>query len=794
MFIAAIASIPAMLEYIVTHGTGTRLGDPIEINALYDAFQSYGVKAASCALTSTKTNVGHTFAASGLVSLIGLVEAMRHELIPASLHCQEDSDYIPWEESPFYVNKEAKPWPRRERPRCGAVSAFGMSGTNAHVVVQSHEAPSPEGSGAPWHLLAVSAKTAEALAERVRQLVEMLQARAWTSAGLAALSHTLLSGRQHFAHRAAVVVPDQEAAIYALSQFEGKEALPNLFRGRVGREFTPSAAIERFGQQLLERGLSRAPGEWRDDLHALADLYRQGYDFDWSRLYGAVRPRRLSLPTYPFARERYWVPATLAAPVAAPATAEQLPIEAAIAADAITAQPSLNEARTKAMAALVQMVSELLKVHADDIDVDAELSEFGFDSITLTVFGQKLNERYGLTLAPTVFFEHPTLKGLAEHLMAKYWSVLAKHFSVSAQTLPQASPAFVAGSEASVPLRRQKIQPAQQTLRSAATAESVAIIGVSCCFPQSPDLESFWNNLRDGRDCVTAIPAARWNLSQLAGGSRGDAGKSGIHHAGIIEEMDEFDPLFFRISPREAETMDPQQRLLMTHIWHVIEDAGYAAGALAGSNTGIFVGTSSSGYASLLAQAGVLDETGTTGLMPSIGPNRMSFFLDLHGPSEPIETACSASLVAVHRALQAIHSGECEQAIAGGVNLLISPEVQISLGSAGMLAPDGRCKTFSKLANGYVRGEGAGMLLLKPLSAAERDGDHIYGLIRGSAENHGGRANSLTAPNPKAQAALIEAAVKRAGIDPRSISYIEAHGTGTALGDPIEINGLEERV
>ena len=216
--------------------------------------------------------------------------------------------------------------------------------------------------------------------------------------------------------------------------------------------------------------------------------------------------------------------------------------------------------------------------------------------------------------------------------------------------------------------------------------------------------------------------------------------------------MDEFDPLFFRISPREAETMDPQQRLLMTYVWRVIEDAGYAASDLAGTNTGVFVGTSSSGYASLVAQAGVLEGASATGMVPSIGPNRMSFLLDLHGPSEPIETACSSSLVAVHRALQAIQSGECDLAIAGGVNLLISAEAQISFSNAGMLAPDGRCKTFSKLANGYVRGEGAGMLLLKPLSAAERDGDHIYGLIRGSAENHGGRANSLTAPNPKAQA------------------------------------------
>ena len=180
-----------------------------------------------------------------------------------------------------------------------------------------------------------------------------------------------------------------------------------------------------------------------------------------------------------------------------------------------------------------------------------------------------------------------------------------------------------------------------------------------------------------------------------------------------------------------------------------------------------------------------------TGVVPSVGPNRVSYFLDLHGPSEPIETACSSSLVAVHRAMQALASDNCEMAIAGGVNTLLTPDLYISLDKAGMLSVDGRCKAFSRHANGYVRGEGVGMLVLKKLKAAEQAGDHIYGVIRGSAENHGGRAQSLTAPNPKAQAELIRAAHRRAGIDPRTVSYIETHGTGTALGDPIEINGLK---
>ena len=180
-----------------------------------------------------------------------------------------------------------------------------------------------------------------------------------------------------------------------------------------------------------------------------------------------------------------------------------------------------------------------------------------------------------------------------------------------------------------------------------------------------------------------------------------------------------------------------------------------------------------------------------TGGRPSMGPNRMSYFLDLHGPSEPVDTACSSALVAIHRAVQVLREGQSDLAIAGGVNTIVSVDGHISISKAGMLSPEGRCKSFSERADGYARGEGVGMLVLKKLSAAERDGDHIHGLIRSTAENHGGRGNSLTAPNPRAQAALLREAYEKAGIDPRTVGYIEAHGTGTKLGDPVEINGLK---
>ncbi|MBN6546604.1 SDR family NAD(P)-dependent oxidoreductase, partial [Actinacidiphila bryophytorum] len=336
--------------------------------------------------------------------------------------------------------------------------------------------------------------------------------------------------------------------------------------------------------------------------------------------------------------------------------------------------------------------------------------------------------------------------------------------------------------------KQQVRRPAPAAPPAAGGQEPVAIIGMSCEFPMARDTGQFWDNLVQGRDCITEIPLERWDWrAQLAA----DPAAAGARWAGTIDGIAAFDPLFFGISPREAELMDPQQRLLMTHVWQVLEEAGYSARALAGSDLGLFVGTVST-YGQLIAQAGRAAEGySSAGLAASMGPNRMSYFLDVHGPSEPVETTCSSALVALHRAATALSLGHCSMAVAGGINTLTDPGMHVGFAKEGMLSPDGRCKTFAASADGYVRGEGVGMLLLKRLRDAERDGDHIHGVVRATGENHGGRAQALTAPNPNAQAELLTTVYQRAGVDPRSVGYIEAHGTGTALGDPIEINALK---
>ncbi|HEX2924645.1 MAG TPA: SDR family NAD(P)-dependent oxidoreductase, partial [Ruminiclostridium sp.] len=295
---------PEEIEYIVTHGTGTKLGDPIEINALYDAFKGNTGKQGYCAITSTKTNFGHTFAASGILSLISLVQAFRHESIPASLNCEQENNYINWKESPFYVNKTMKPWPQKgEKRRIGAVSAFGMSGTNAHMVVESYIQEDMAGSAkAPYHMLVVSAKTVEALKERLEEMVSALE-KLKGQGDLRQVSYTLLEGRQHFKHRCAVVVQDLEDAVYLLKKAGTDERLPNVFKGNVPREFTGQKAIEQYGQDLLKQSRSAKEDRerYKDALYALADLYTQGYELHWEQLFEDDKPCCINLPTYPFA-------------------------------------------------------------------------------------------------------------------------------------------------------------------------------------------------------------------------------------------------------------------------------------------------------------------------------------------------------------------------------------------------------------------------------------------------------------------------------------------------------------
>lgn len=322
--------------------------------------------------------------------------------------------------------------------------------------------------------------------------------------------------------------------------------------------------------------------------------------------------------------------------------------------------------------------------------------------------------------------------------------------------------------------------------------EPIAIIGIGCRFPNAPNPESFWKLLHNGIDAIAQVPKDRWDVDAFYDPEPATPGKMNTRWGGFLEQVDCFDPGFFGISPREAERTDPQHRLVLEVAWEALEDAAIAPERLAGSQTGVFIGIGNYDYGRFLCSdlANINSHNGT-GLTLSIAANRLSYLLDLHGPSMAIETACSSSLVAIHSACQSLRTGESNLVITGGVSLMLSPDMTITFSQARMMSPDGRCKTFDASANGYVRGEGCGVVILKRLSDAIKDENRILALIRGSAVNHDGLSNGITAPNGSAQQAVIRQALENAKVAPAEISYIEAHGTGTPLGDPIEIRALK---
>jgi acyl transferase domain-containing protein/acyl-CoA synthetase (AMP-forming)/AMP-acid ligase II/acyl carrier protein len=394
-----------------------------------------------------------------------------------------------------------------------------------------------------------------------------------------------------------------------------------------------------------------------------------------------------------------------------------------------------------------------------DIDIRQPFTYYGLDSLQAVSLAGELETWLGRSLPATLAWDHPTIALLARHLAGE------------------------AGPPGTL---------SANTSRQAFDGVPIAVIGLGCRFPGGAnDPEAFWQLLHNGTDAITEAPPDRWDAK-----AHPDAEQPGTMYArwgGFLRDIDQFDPQFFGIAPREARQMDPQQRLLLEVTWEALETAGQSPDSLLGSQTGVFVGISTNDYGLLQAKAGGskgIDAYSGTGTAFSVAAGRISYVLGLQGPSIALDTACSSSLVAVHLACQSLRAGECSLALAGGVNLILSPETTIYFSKLRVLAADGRCKTFDAAADGYVRSEGCGIVVLKRLSDAVTAGDDILAVIRGSAVNQDGRSSGLTAPNGLAQQAVIRAALAAADVPPALVGYVEAHGTGTSLGDPIEVQAL----
>ncbi|MFI1227467.1 MULTISPECIES: SDR family NAD(P)-dependent oxidoreductase [unclassified Streptomyces] len=1038
---------PDALGHIVTHGTGTRLGDPVEIHALTEAFRPHTDRTGFAALTSTKPNLGHSLAASGLVSLISLVAGMRQETIPPSINCEEISDFVDWGTTPFYVNREQRPWPDDGLlPRHGAVSAFGFSGTNAHVVVESEGTARGELArlgaqpAASGQLLVLSAKTETALVRRLEQLADHLAGLPDdTGPGLmSSVSHTLIAGRHHFARRCALVVRDRADAVAALRAAVAGQPEPGTERGTVPREFNPSAAETRALSTLVAQADG---GRAREGLLQLARAYCLGHEpAVLAELWGATPPGRVHLPTYAFDNADYWVTRPAATIAEAPPAAAQLHplvhrnvsdmacqrfaaaftgreswfedaaahaggepgggvltpgalleqaraavvlgfggreqdvtlrdvvwyeqaappaggaptaevridlrqsgentvdwavycedaadetgemflvcdgaatvagdttgdvvlplatlrnapgagrllLELPLPADgsgderlalrpeqlqfcvvaarrafgwgsaqgdaASVAEARLGGAARSARWALVtpggaaddntrsltvelaaqdgtvvatvrdlvltraadagassggeaagdgrrahmrgwtvaqclawelaDAAGQVLKLPADQLDPEENLANYGLDSLNLAKFTQQLSSRLGLLLTPDRFFSHPTLRRLEGHLLT------AQPEQMNALYRP-GSPAAAARPAARRERRRLSGRFAEPTARTAPAAaprdEPIAVVGLAGRFPDARNVDELWSIVSEGRSVVRDVPDDRradWSGAE----EPGEDGTPDLRYAfGSVPGIAEFDPLFFEMSPREAELVDPRQRLLMQEMWRALEDAGYGEATVAEETIGIFVGAEEGDYRYLVDG----DDTVTSN-STSILASRLAYFLNLSGPSLTINTACSSGLVALHEACLSLRHGDCDTAIVAGVSLMSSAHDYVVMDKANMLSPDRTCYAFDQRANGMVPGEAVAVLVLRKQQAAERDGQRVHATVLGTGINYDGRTSGITAPSGAAQTRLLGSVYDRYRISPESLDHVVTHGTGTRLGDPIEINALAE--
>ncbi|HHI94226.1 MAG TPA: hypothetical protein ENK04_12045, partial [Gammaproteobacteria bacterium] len=430
----------------------------------------------------------------------------------------------------------------------------------------------------------------------------------------------------------------------------------------------------------------------------------------------------------------------------------------------------------------------------------------------ITQLTSQLEKHFG-SLSKTLFFEYQSIAALTGYFLDNYKASLIKLMGVDEMApvknkktetshITENRQQTFSGhghSPGNLRSRSRYIAAEPVVTKPDSNALDIAIIGVSGRYPQARNLDEFWDNLRNGKDCITEVPKERWDWREYYSEDRT---KPGCHYSkwgGFLDGVDEFDPQFFNISPREAAIIDPQERLFLEQAWAALEDAGYCRedlqkiqGEYLSAPVGVYAGVMYGEYQLLGAEASMQgDRKGFAGILANIA-NRVSYVFNLHGPSMTVDTMCSGSLTALHLACQDLKQGRTDLGIAGGVNVTIHPNKYLMLSSGQFISTAGHCESFGKGGDGYIPGEGVGVVLLKRLADAERDGDHIYGVVKSSAVNHGGKTNGYTVPNPNVQQMAITSAIKEAGIDPGVIGYIEAHGTGTKLGDPIEIAGLSK--
>ncbi len=753
----------AGIGYIEAHASGSALGDPMELEALAAAHRARSDANGYCAIGSVKSNIGHAYAAAGIAALHKALLVVRHATLVPSLHYGNRNRHFDFSRSPFYVNTETRPWLQESAaPRRAAVSAFGFSGTNAHVVIEEYAEAAREPaipSGA--ELIVLSAPTLERLRTCAQALARRLAQEPPT---LRDVAYTLQVGRDAAEHRLAVVVESGADLIKALEQFLAGTEAAGLSSGTANRKDPAVADAEGEDDPQATQQAWFNEGE----LARLGALWTRGLDVDWVRLRADTPARRVALPLAPLDAGRYWIgmPAASAG-------------RAAAAAPAVAPPPAISGGsfRDNVAAQLAHFVGTALKIPPAQLNPSRPLADYGMDSI------QAMQLAGGMAgvlpdLSPLLFIEYQTLDALTDHLLETRAEALLALVPDATATVVTAAAAPARRSGGSAP-RPVPIHD-----------RDIAVIGLAGRYAGANDIDSLWQRLRDGADCISEIPVSRWDHAPFFDADKGRFGKSYCRWGSFIDGVDLFDALFFDVSPKNAAGLDPQIRLTLQTTWEAFENAGYSRPRMKQQHNaavGVYVGAITQQYQQFETDYVVSAMLGLSSYAAIA--NRVSHFFDLKGPSVAVDTMCSAALVAVHMACRALADGECELAVAGGVNLLIHPKKYLGLSALLMLGSHRGCRSFAD-SDGYLPGEGVGMVVLKPLGRAEADGDTIQAVIRHTAQKHSGRGIGFGSQDPNAQMELVRGALQRSGIDPRTIGYVEAAAHGVSMSDAVEVSAL----
>ncbi len=760
---------PNTIDYIEAHGTGTKLGDPIEVEALNRIFSNSDKNSKTFYLGSVKANIGHPIASAAMAGLFKILLSFKYEMIPPQIHFQDENELLNLSNTPFEINTKPEEWKDNEVPRRAALSSFGFSGTNAHIVL---EAPTKTQvkklAHAPAFLVCISAKTGFSIRQRQKDMLKWLKNNK-TQTVVQDLAFVSSIGRDHFKLRIAIQASDFD---------DLQDKLESILSGaEISGVFTQDSKKGECNVEEIIGNLKKASNQqdsrwYIEQLNSLGQAYVNGEDIDWNYVYDVKNTyNKISIPTYPFNHSDHWIK-----PKEMKSNAETI-----FAKERDSAKEGSDEDGNKVSVWLRHLFSEVIQTPVSKIMANEPLESYGLDSVLITELNSVLENKLG-KISKTIFFECQTIDELSAYLI--------QHHLVGLLKLPELQELEKDHGDLMGKSHKDTKDEISSNSKSD-NIEEVAIVGMSGRYPMSSNLDEFYNNLKAGKDCVTEIPKERWDYRLHFSDSSEQDGKIKGKWGGFVDDVDKFDSLFFNISPKEAELMDPQERLFLEVVWHALEDSGYTKSFLKGHKVGVYLGATWSEYQLIAVENKINlgDSLYPNCSLASIA-NRISYQLSFTGPSMAIDTMCSSSLTALHYANEALRRGEIDFAVVGGVNLSLHPYKYHLLSSGNFLSTEGKCRSFGEGGDGYVPGEGIGALILTKKSQAQKDGAPIYAMLKSTVLNHGGKTNGYTVPNPTKQGDLISEALMKARIDPSTITYLEAHGTGTPLGDPIEIKGL----